>query len=941
MIEINHLEKSFPGQESLLKIKNVRFPSRGLIAILGDSGSGKSTLLKLIAGLDEEYSGQIIFKQKTLKTLNADELNDYRALHIGFIFQDFQLLPLDSIEDNILLPLSYLSPPDVEERKLLVSQLLKAVDLPVDARRDITALSGGEKQRVAIARSLANNPDFILADEPTGSLDRIHKQKIMALLQEISLTKLVIVVSHDQALMKEYANQIYKIERGNLVLKKNEIVEKNKTHHLSFLRTDKTRLHFRLPFSYILRHHFRTFKHKKGRTIMAQFALSLGLLALGLSFLITSSVTNQIQMMLNALFENHQLLVTSRYPGDKTQDQIASSYDDLVAIQNLYPDDIRRIGVDYTANFEEFFPDQNRLIVANSGVKKSLSSFNIRHVNEYRWLEESDGNIHPGIPLVMEDDQVILGLPITDFQSLISALYLLPLTSYEELGTYLSAHEVFLAFEVQNDNWQYADEQLFQLIGCYQSHRAEIAHRNPRWNEVILETQMRLKSTANFTAVPTLPWTMHKVFYFEVVDSPTFLEMAITTPILNRYLFNPLHFDDQSSRISSRIGLFQQMEQTLSFGYLNYILNSSVELLHYYPTSEGAYLAFPQALMVGFSRTILFGKSQEELLLVTENNILDSELTSEINIIFPPHVAIGSLKGLGKDNVRFSSNVNSLILGHKPENIEEIVISTALAEKIFGHHRIINEYLYLAASDQNVFAENPLVAPIFIFTRLKISGIIDDKQMFIYQSPTWLYTYFSLVLRVDGFLLQPQGFILKTSEKSSLTELTAKLNYQFPQLQFSIPYSELTQSVIRTTEQIERMILLIASFAIAIAFLLIIVVAYLTMIEEVSTQKLLHQIGVSPKEQQRFFLLLSPLLGGISFLVATLELSIMQVFLQKALTQYFQTSGELNFYLVPIVIMLVTALVLSLISGLIVSRLFTGEIQKRISQIKSYFRSAR
>lgn len=935
MIRIVNLRKVFPGQNSLLNIKSVHFPKRGLVAILGHSGSGKSTLLKLIAGLDEEYEGQILIQNQSLKVFSTYELSAYRAEHIGFIFQDFQLLPLDSIRDNILLPLHYLKAVDQEDQNLLVDELLKLVDLPIDDRRNITALSGGEKQRVAIARSLVHNPDFILADEPTGSLDKKHKRKIMELLKTISGDKLVLMVSHDRELVEEFADIIYELEKGDLVLKKDSDLHKTNCKNLSFLRLPEQRPRFHLPFSFIFRHHFKTFQHKKGRTIIAEFALSLGLLALGLSFLITSSVTSQIQMMLASLFEDHQLLVTARYPSSSNEAIKAASLSEAKAIRDMYPNDVQRIGVHYQANFEEFFPDNNRLIVANSGVKTELSSFNMRNVNNYIWPNEDDGRL-VNLPQIMEDDQLILGLPIADFQSLISALYLLPLTTYEELNQHLDEHQVFVAFEVKNESWQYEDAQLFQLIGCYQSLNPEIVHTNPVWNEMVFEEAMRLKATNNFTDPVALPWTMRKTYFLEVKDASFFLETMIQNPIFNRYLFNPLPLDNEE-KITPRIGLFYQKENALSFAYLDYILNSSSDLLHYYPLSPGAYLAYPDALMVGFARTILFGASEEELLIVTENNLLDSELSSETELLFPSHVAVGSLKGVGSDNVRFSSNMNALLNGKKPSSLEEIIISTALADKIFGHHQVVGESLYLAVSSLDVFQGETYRPNVFQFKQLKITGINADQQMFIYQTPTWLYTYFSLVLGIDGFLLQPQGFMLKTSENCQLEMVAENLNHQFPHLKFTIPNSELTKSVVRTTDQIEKMILLVASLAIVIAFLLIMVVTYLTMVEEVNTKKLLHLVGVSSHEQERFFLFLAPMIGGLSLIIATLELIAMQFVLQKVLASYFHTAGTISFYLTPLAIMFITAFVLSLVSGKIVSALFKYRFSHRKGQSQKNF----
>ncbi|MGD9813410.1 MAG: ATP-binding cassette domain-containing protein [Bacilli bacterium] len=926
MIKIHNLKKTFPGEKILLNIKSQTFPARGLFAIIGDSGAGKSTLLKLIAGLDQKYTGDIFFNQQSIKYFSAREASDYRAFHVGFVFQDFQLLPLDSIKNNILLPFLYLRNFDQETQLRRVNELLSIVGLDVDAKRTVNTLSGGEKQRVAIARSLVINPDFILADEPTGALDQENKEQIMRLLSDIAQQKLVIVVSHDLALMEKYASKILELKNGDLILLNEQPLIEKARCHLSILRINKEYPKFHLPLNLIILHHYHTLKHKRGRTLLAQFAMSLGLVALGLSFLITNSVSTQIQMMLNGLFESHQIMVSAKNQSEKAQTKIAIPQDQVQKIADTYPLDVQRIGVNYEANFEQFFPDENKLVLASTAMKIPLVSFNIRHINDYCWLPAVQEEIYPSSPVIMEEDQLILGLPISDFNTLVQALYLHPLTTFADVGEYLTHHNVQVAFELKNDNWHYEDQQIFQIIGIYPSLHPQVAHDNPLWNQTVFEDNMRLKSTLDFIQPVNLPWTLRKAYFLDVKNSAKFLDMAIRNPQFNPFILHPLRkSEEELNTLPSQIRVFQKNSNNVNFSDIELIYTSSNNIMTFYPTSNGAYLAFPEALMVGFTRTMLISASIEELLVITENNLLNETAKKEQNIIFPPHVAVGSLKGLSDNNVRFSSTLKNVYHGEQPEDIHQIAISTALAKKVFGHLDVINTNLHIAVSDNSVFTTNSIIKNSFKFQRLQITGLVEDNQMFIYQEPSWLITYYSLVLAIDAFELQPTGFMLKVNEQCELEKYVSELNEQFPYLNFVIPTSELTKAVVLTTAQIEKIILVIASTAIIIAFLLIIVVSYLTMLEEQAIGRLLHQLGISRGEQQRFFMLLSPIIGGISFCIAAFELLILQITFHQLFQTYFHTNGQYQFYIKPLIIMISVAFILSFLSGKVVTIFYKNQ----------------
>lgn len=243
MIRVDGLTKIYKSKfkDSCIALDNVSFtlPNKGFVFIVGKSGSGKTTLLSLLGGLDEISKGDIVMMGQSVKDFSHKDFVDYRNSTIGFIFQDFHLLDELTIEENIRLSLSLQN----IENDNPVQQALCDVGLQDYAKRYPKELSGGEKQRVAIARALVKNPHILLADEPTGNLDSKTTIQILTLLKKLSENRLVVIVSHNLADAREYADRIIELSYGKIIndLKRNPLYDSNvkiKQNHL-FLPINK------------------------------------------------------------------------------------------------------------------------------------------------------------------------------------------------------------------------------------------------------------------------------------------------------------------------------------------------------------------------------------------------------------------------------------------------------------------------------------------------------------------------------------------------------------------------------------------------------------------------------------------------------------------------------------------------------------------------------
>lgn len=217
--EMRNIVKSFYLQDEeiqILKGINLQIQKGDFVAIMGTSGSGKTTLLNLIGCLDVPTAGSYLLAGKEVSTLSDDELSEIRNKHIGFVFQSFHLLPYATVLENVMLPALYSSHTDIDFKARAMS-LLQAVGLTDRAKFKPSQLSGGQQQRVAIARALINDPELLLADEPTGQLDSKTAVEIMDILRQTNEKGCtVILVTHDQNIAS-YARRIIHIHDGVII----------------------------------------------------------------------------------------------------------------------------------------------------------------------------------------------------------------------------------------------------------------------------------------------------------------------------------------------------------------------------------------------------------------------------------------------------------------------------------------------------------------------------------------------------------------------------------------------------------------------------------------------------------------------------------------------------------------------------------------------------
>ena len=301
--KITKVYKTGSFTQKALDNVSIAFRKSEFVSILGPSGSGKTTLLNIIGGLDKYTSGDLIINEVSTKKYKDKDWDSYRNHRIGFVFQSYNLIPHQTVLSNVELALT-LSGVSKKERRRKAKAVLKEVGLEKHINKKPNQMSGGQMQRVAIARALVNDPDILLADEPTGALDSETSVQIMEILKKISKDKLVIMVTHNPELASTYSNRIISLKDGKITDDTNpydgEKIEKYKEG-----KTKKTSMNFFTALGLSL----NNLMTKKGRTILTAFAGSIGIIGISLILSLSKGVNNYIEKVQEDTLTSYPLTI--------------------------------------------------------------------------------------------------------------------------------------------------------------------------------------------------------------------------------------------------------------------------------------------------------------------------------------------------------------------------------------------------------------------------------------------------------------------------------------------------------------------------------------------------------------------------------------------------------------------------------------------------------
>ena len=416
MLKLKNIKKNYVlGNEQIKALKgiDIEFRKNEFVAILGPSGCGKTTLLNIIGGLDHYSSGDLIIDSVSTKKYKDKDWDTYRNHKVGFVFQNYNLITHQNVLSNVELALT-LSGVGKKERKLKAIEALEKVGLKDQLYKKPNQMSGGQMQRVAIARALVNNPDIILADEPTGALDTKTSEQIMEILQEISKNQLVIMVTHNPELAKKYATRIINLLDGEITsdtkpysekLEKENGKSKNKKTSMSFWTA------FNLSLNNLLT--------KKGRTILTAFAGSIGIIGIALIMSLSNGVQTYIDNVQEETLTSYPITIqkeslnlTDFMETLQPSDEEKNHDNDKIYSNNIMTDMMSAMSSKVKSNNLESFKDY--IENGKSDIKNYTSAIDYSYDLQLQIYKDSDDEIVQVNPNNVLDE---IGMSLNTMQS--------------------------------------------------------------------------------------------------------------------------------------------------------------------------------------------------------------------------------------------------------------------------------------------------------------------------------------------------------------------------------------------------------------------------------------------------------------------------------------------------------------------------------------------
>ena len=420
MLELKNISKTYKTinlEQTALNNVSLKFRQNEFVSILGPSGSGKTTLLNIVGGLDKYTSGDLIINGISTKKYTDRDWDTYRNHRIGFVFQSYNLIPHQTALANVEMALTLSGVSKIERKKRAI-EVLKKVGLEKHMNKRPNQMSGGQMQRIAIARALINNPDILLADEPTGALDSETSIQIMDLLKEIAKEKLVIMVTHNPDLASQYSNRIIKILDGKIIDDTNPFDGKEEEKVAE--NDKKTAMSFKMALTLSL----NNLLTKKGRTILTAFAGSIGIIGIALILSLSNgfkveidqfekkslskapiTITTQSMMMNDSMMDNINHNELEKYPSTK---EVYIKENELTKM--IHQNKITKSFIDYLEKIDKTnlsgiaYERGTNLIVINKDYKNGYNLVNTLNMGIKKWtLLPNNPNDEAGVLDTMYD----------------------------------------------------------------------------------------------------------------------------------------------------------------------------------------------------------------------------------------------------------------------------------------------------------------------------------------------------------------------------------------------------------------------------------------------------------------------------------------------------------------------------------------------------------
>ena len=917
IVIVRNLRKKV-GASRILKGLSFDLPSKGLIGISGPSGCGKSTLIRILSGTDPSFAGSVIILGKAISSLSEDEMAVVRLQSIGMVHQDFSLLELDNVENNVKLPMESMYNDGAKAFSKRALELLSFVKMDKKAKARINTLSGGEKQRVAIARSLANDPKIVFADEPTGSLDEANSEIVFELLKRASQNRLVVVVSHDEEGLRKYADRILFMKDGEIVGDE-EMHNEGKDGFPLCLRLALPKPSPCVPGSTLYRHARMNMKAKKVRNYLCSSLICAGLVGLGLSLYIHSSIQEEISGALSGFIKNNSLVVEPVNQRASPLGAIKSaSIGETEALMKENRDYVADYGVSLMTNYETVFKDENSIYVPrpNKGNYR-FDEFDARSINDFLWLSETE--IYPKMPKKMSWNQVVLGLP---FKNMAKFCYEMGIErSYSGLGKYIESEGLSIIVELANIDAEFYNDDSIEVVGVVPTDIPCLYHLDKLWNHHYFVDHL------NFHPVVTSSLEnmqqMFEVPYLSCVKGLyPLLNKARSKEEYSAFVFEPFNpsylpsLEDELHPIKvDRTYIYKAEKYGLNFKNMQDLKAFCPKIKGITPISSAGYFASTSSILSGFPSSFFLCQNQTLAFDVSERCAVMKKEEAALPLALPNGIVSGSMQD-GMSSFWLVSGENHFSSGKAPSTPSEICLSSALYEK-WSHP----EEVYVAAEISSETIGDTVLKD-FSFAKLMVSGVKNEEKEAIYVNSYWTYDFFLCDLGCSGFSLEPNGAILEFASKSEANTAYADLCSAFPQYRFFNPSSEVDNTASDVSGYIGVVLLAFSLLALLMAFMLFLVVMSLTLEESGKELGILFRLGIGRRDRAKSMRMHVLSYSLQSALPSILALAALEIVVHFFVCRMFASSHDFPIGWVPFAAMVGASLVLYMLFSLIIELRF-------------------
>lgn len=890
MLELKNICKDYVMQDETVNALidvSIAFREKEFVSILGHSGCGKTTLLNIVGGLDKYTSGDLIINGTSTKNYRDKDWDIYRNHRIGFVFQSYNLIPHLNILENVELALT-LSGIGKDERRRRATEVLEKVGLSDKLKNKPNQLSGGQMQRVAIARALVNNPDIILADEPTGALDSKTSVQIMEILKEVSKDKLIIMVTHNPELAEKYSSRIIRLKDGRLLDDSDPYaVEKVESEPVEAIRdeavdtkhkvkskkkSDRTKMSFFTALSLS----FKNLLTKKARTFLVSFAGSIGIIGIALILSLSSGFQAYINKTQEDTLSNYPITI-SRTNSDAFS-IMQSMFD--VKSKDEHDDDAVYAGDTMSGIFEKAAKQ-----MANAN---DLDSFKT-------YIESHKDDIEPYITAIQYTYDLSLGSNSGLMSSMMSGV------SSASSETPLLEVKLSDGTAVKPDS-----SALFDMILMYSGRYLE--------HEFKIDTQYNADS---FTLIKT----------DQMTDK--------TIPFLSQYISeDKMQQLDLEGCTSVTIDEFVNIIQgALKFPIDNY---RSFDFGLFTEMIDNQKLIESQYDLLGDSRWAT--EADEVVLVLDDQNELDDYVLYALGLITSDEMYehMDSLFSENKTTIKIDYNK---IIGKE----YKVLLNTDYFVDIDG---ALTDIRTLRESNSVFYNEkfNALLSDTNVGKTLKIVGIarlnndstsgpLSNGLNYTSKLTSELLTYYNSSRAVtegktSAISLTPasinfyaSSFDAKDGIEKFISDYNAQVDDESKEIEYTDYIGLIMSSVGTIITAITYVLIAFVSISLIVSSIMIGIITYISVLERIKEIGVLRSIGASKRDIKRVFVSESAMIGLVSGVLGIVVTLILNIPINLIIKHFAGLAGVASLPVVGGIVLVLISVLLTFIAGLIPARI--------------------